>query len=168
MEYKQKDIQKIFPDVPGKTLIYWARIGLIEWDSETRNARGVHREYSLWNLFQIAIVRELTDLGITYDLIRWAMDLYFKDFRQGPPISELRMVVQQRGGKASASGAERKVLILGKHKAGRGWKDWKSGDLDLRDPAGVKEFVDASKSRVSWAMINLPAIFDQIKNATGE
>jgi DNA-binding transcriptional MerR regulator len=77
--YTQREVSKIFPDVPNKTLIYWARQGLVEWAAETRDARGIARLYNSWNLFQIALVRELAGLGIFIEKIRRIMS-FFEDF----------------------------------------------------------------------------------------
>jgi DNA-binding transcriptional MerR regulator len=79
--YTQGEVASIFRDVPNKTLIYWARQGLVEWAAETRDARGIARIYNRWNLSQIVFVRELAGLGISIANIRHHMEM-FKDFPQ--------------------------------------------------------------------------------------
>lgn len=164
--FKQRDLKKIFPDIPGKTLIYWAREGLVEWASETNDARGIHREYSLWNLYQIAIVRELAELGVNFHIIREAMDLLFKDFLQGPPVRSMRIGVARRKTKASESKAMEKILFLGKHKIGRGWL---GGDLFLEEPSKIGILVEkCSSSRAGLILLDLPVIAAQIDNKVKE
>ena len=80
--YTQREVSDIFHDVPNKTLIYWARQGLVEWVAETRDARGIARLYSYWNLFQIGLVRELAGIGFSIEIIRDIMDRMFKDYPQ--------------------------------------------------------------------------------------
>jgi DNA-binding transcriptional MerR regulator len=80
--YTQREVSDIFYDVPNKTLIYWARQGLVEWVAETRDARGIARLYSYWNLFQIGLVRELAGIGLSIEIIRDIMDRMFKDYPQ--------------------------------------------------------------------------------------
>jgi DNA-binding transcriptional MerR regulator len=80
--YTQRKVSAIFCDVPNKTLIYWARQGLVEWVAETRDARGIARLYSYWNLFQIGLVRELAGIGFSIEIIRDIMNRMFKDYPQ--------------------------------------------------------------------------------------
>lgn len=90
--YTQREVSKIFSDVPNKTLIYWARQGLVEWVAETRDARGIARLYSYWNLFQIGFVRELAGIGFSIESIREIMNNNFKDFR-----IEKKYVIDDKG-----------------------------------------------------------------------
>lgn len=160
--YKQAEIQKIFPDVPGKTLIFWARQGLVEWAAETKDARGIHREYSLWNLYQIAIVRELTVLGAAYELIRWIMDLYFKDTIPADTWAFVQSGLK-RSQKASDSKVMDHILILPKLSIGRG--EWlKGGPAGVKDLLGLNECIKAFKGPV-YVLLNLPAIVEQIDEA---
>jgi len=77
--YTQREVSAIFSDVPNKTLIFWARQGLVEWQTETRDARGISRLYNYWNLFQFGLVRELTGMGFSIESIRYIMEAMFKD-----------------------------------------------------------------------------------------
>ena len=76
--FSQGKVGRINPDVSRKTLFVWGKYGLFEWAAERRDARGVQREYSLWNLYQIGIVRELAVLNIPLENIRIIMDRYSK------------------------------------------------------------------------------------------
>lgn len=78
--YTQREVSGIFLDVPNKTLIYWARQGLVEWAAETKDARGIARFYRYWNLFQMGLVRELAGLGFSIGIIRDIMESMFKDY----------------------------------------------------------------------------------------
>lgn len=122
--YTQREVSQIFSDVPNKTLIYWARQGLVEWVAEMRDARGIARLYNYWNLFQIGLVRELAGIGFPIESIREIMDGSFKDF---PP--EKRYVIDDEGEEVEAglpseffSIEDRlKYLIIVKGSIERGW-----------------------------------------------
>lgn len=77
--YSQREVSAIFSDVPNKTLIFWARQGLVEWQTESRDARGISRLYNFWNLFQFGLVRELAGMGFSIESIRYIMEAMFKD-----------------------------------------------------------------------------------------
>jgi DNA-binding transcriptional MerR regulator len=86
--YTQREVSLIFDDVPNKTLIYWARQGLVEWAAEKRDARGIARLYSYWNLFQVGLVREFAGLGFSIESIQIIMDFGFKGHpKQTPYLS---------------------------------------------------------------------------------
>jgi DNA-binding transcriptional MerR regulator len=157
--YKQRDIQKIFDDTPGKTLIYWAREGFVEWVGETKDARGLHRTYSFWNVIQFAVVRELAEMGISFITIRMVMDLWFKDFLQGPPRPSMRPGLKRRKGNASASEILQKIIVIGKHRIGRGWKGEDVFEVKI---AEVGQFIREHENRVSFLMLNLPMISEQV------
>jgi len=164
--YTQKQLQEIFSDVPGKTLIYWAREGLVEWVEEGTDGRGRHRGYSPWNVFQVAVVRELAEMGIGFVHIRDVMDLYFKDFLQAPPQRHIRRGLKDRRVKASESDRLSKILVFGKHKVGRGWK---SGDMFLVDPSEIqKELMEKRSDRAGFVMLDLSAIAKQIEDRVRE
>src|SRR5271157_5875753 len=116
--YRQNEVQQIFSDVPGKTLIAWARQGLVEWESETKDGRGLHRNYSFWNIVQFAVVRELANIGLSSYTIRSIMDSWFKDFLQGPPGPAAEFLAKNRKRKASESNIVNKAIIIDKHKIG--------------------------------------------------
>jgi DNA-binding transcriptional MerR regulator len=90
--YTQREVAAIFTDVPNKTLIYWARQGLMEWAAETRDARGIARLYNFWNLFQIGLVRELSGLGFSIGNIGVIMEQFFKDYPR-----EKKLVINDEG-----------------------------------------------------------------------
>lgn len=122
--YTQREVSQIFSDVPNKTLIYWARQGLVEWVAETRDARGIARLYNYWNLFQIGFVRELAGIGFSIENIREIMNSNFKDF---PP--EKRYVIDDEGKEVEeglpseffSSEDRLKYLIIVKGSIERGW-----------------------------------------------
>lgn len=52
---------------------------MVEWQTETRDARGISRLYNFWNLFQFGLVRELAGMGFSIESIRYIMEAMFKD-----------------------------------------------------------------------------------------
>jgi MerR HTH family regulatory protein len=61
--YSQGDLKKIFAHIPSNTLLFWAKEGLLSWTDETRDARGIHRKYSLDDLVRVAFIEELLAVG---------------------------------------------------------------------------------------------------------
>ncbi|MGD0488853.1 MAG: hypothetical protein ABSB94_16885 [Syntrophorhabdales bacterium] len=166
--YKQGEVQKIFPDVPGKTLIYWAREGLVEWDAKTKDARGIHREYSLWNLYQIGILRELTAVGLPYAIVRLVMDTHFKDSRwhSDPALDYphykgpyMETVLRIRPVKPSQSEIMKKMLVLTKYTVGR--VDHITGEIVDRP---LSEFMN-DFDYPCRVFFNLPAIVQQVEKS---
>ena len=104
--YTQREVAAIFTDVPNKTLIYWARQGLMEWVAETRDARGIARLYSFWNLFQIGLVRELAGIGFSIENIGVIMEQFFKDYPR-----EKKLVINDEGEEVEAGLAKRIFLF---------------------------------------------------------
>jgi DNA-binding transcriptional MerR regulator len=123
--YTQREVSGIFLDVPNKTLIYWARQGLVEWVAETRDARGIARLYNRWNLFQIAMVRELTTLGLSLENISGVMNRMFKDYPPGENRythdDEGRKVLKGLASEFFSSESRLNYLIIVKGSGERGW-----------------------------------------------
>ena len=63
LPYSQGKVNRIFADVPKRTIHYWAQLGLLEWAGERQDRRGTHRHYTLENLWQIGLMEELALLG---------------------------------------------------------------------------------------------------------
>ncbi len=96
--YTQREVSAIFSDVPNKTLIFWARQSLVEWQTETRDARGIARLYNFWNLFQFGLVRELAGMGFSIESIRYIMEAMFKDHP-----GKKRFVITDKGEEVEAA-----------------------------------------------------------------
>jgi DNA-binding transcriptional MerR regulator len=158
--YRQNEVQEIFSDVPGKTLIAWARQGLVEWESETKDARGLHRNYSFWNIVQYAVVRELASIGLNSYTIRTVMDSWFKDFLQGPPGPAAEFLTKNRKRKASESNIVEKAIIINKHKIGRESKVDMIGPLDI---SKISEHILREKTATS-IVLNLPVMVKQLED----
>lgn len=166
--YTQGEVSKIFPDVPNKTLIYWARQELVEWAAETRDARGIARLYNRWNLFQLGLVRELAGLGILIEGIRRIMS-FFKDF---PP--EGHYSYDNEGNKvletclpseffSSENGLKDKLIII-KKMDDRGWQEPTiAGTSNLTDDNDLfkKEFGLLMNIHTT-VIINLSTIHDYV------
>ena len=158
--YRQNKVQQIFSDVPGKTLIAWARQGLVEWENETKDARGLHRNYSFWNIVQFAVVRELANIGLNSYTIRSVMDSWFKDFLQGPPGPAAEFLVKNKKRKASESDIVKKAIIIDKHVIGR---ESKVDMIIPVDIAKIGEHIQKEKPANS-IVLNLPVMVKQIED----
>lgn len=75
--WSQKEANPFFPDVPNKTQAHWLKLGLVQWEEEEIDGRGLHRHYSIYNLYQFAIVRELAALNLSIDWIKSLMEIFF-------------------------------------------------------------------------------------------
>ncbi len=158
--YTQKEVNLIFDDVPAKTLLYWARHGLIEWAGEKNDGRGIVREYNLWHLYQIAVVRELAEMGLSYITINFVMGNFFKGY-----LFENDRVrnVQQGHELVSLDKYVDRFLILEKYKSGRGWtQKTNQGEMQAVGVTMVKksdigEFMKESKA-VGYDILNLHEI----------
>jgi hypothetical protein len=78
--FTQKEVNRIFSHIPPKTLRWWGMMDLYGHVAFALDARGTHRSYDLGNLYQIAIVEELSSLNISSDNIHRTMT---KNFRYG-------------------------------------------------------------------------------------
>ena len=160
--FSQGDLTKIFPDVSRKTFFVWAKDGLFEWIAEKSDARGVHKEYSLWNLYQIGIVRELAALNVPLLMIRIIMDRYFKDHLQEgsvieKPLEELHV-------KASESDRMSKYLILFKDNKRRDWKWFEMvGNFHLLDIPTIKTLVELNQDFSAVTILFLPVIISYVQ-----
>lgn len=165
--FSQGDIKKIFPDVSRKTFFVWAKDGLFEWVAERSDARGVRKEYSLWNLYQIGVVRELAALNVPLLMIRIIMDRYFKDHLQEgsvieKPPEELHL-------RASETDRMSKSLILYKDKQRRDWK-WVEmvGNFDLLDIKTTKRLLEVNQNFSAVMILFLPIIISYVQTRIKE
>jgi DNA-binding transcriptional MerR regulator len=159
--FNQGDVGRINPDVSRKTLFAWAKWGLFEWVAQKSDARGIHREYSLWNLYQIGIVRELAGLNVPLEMIRIIMDRYFKDhIYEGSVIEK---PPEEQHIKASESDRMTKCLIIYKDKGQRTWI-WQDlvRNYYLCDISSVGNIIEQNVHISSFMVINLPAIVDEV------
>jgi hypothetical protein len=70
--YSQSEVNRIFPHNSPKTLMSWALSGLVEWAGEHEDGRGIHREYELQHIRQLALVAEFMSLTTSVKLVkRW-------------------------------------------------------------------------------------------------
>lgn len=85
-DFYQKDVNKVFSHIPPRTLLSLATSGVIEWIDERQDGRGVHRIYSLANLYQIAVATQLSLVGFSYDSVkRLVMDKLKGNDDEGKP-----------------------------------------------------------------------------------
>jgi len=154
--YTQNEVSKIFPDVPNKTLIYWARQDFVEWAEEVEDGRGIHRKYSLFNLYQIAIVRELAGIALPAFLIRYTMDKYFKDFVKGGPM--LPDLIDVGKNRASESSVMENYLVIPKIVLFRRFGLQPNKDISLCEPENLGEFFNLKKESAVITIIRLPLI----------
>lgn len=159
--FNQGEVGRIYPDVSRKTLFAWGKDGLFEWIAEKSDARGVHKEYSLWNLYQIGIVRELAALNVPLMNIRIIMDRYFKDHLYAPSLIE--KPPEERQIIASESDRMSKCLILYKENGQRTWK-WNEivRNFYLSDISSLGSIIEQNLHLSSFMVINLPAIVDEV------
>jgi DNA-binding transcriptional MerR regulator len=66
--WKHADVLKIFPDIKPRTLISWAEKGLITPEVLAKGS-GTRREYTLNNLLEIGIIKELVSRNVPHPLI---------------------------------------------------------------------------------------------------
>ena len=69
-KFSQSEVNKIFSHIPPRTLLSLATTGVIEWIDEIQDGRGIHRIYSLANLYQIALATQLSLAGFSYNLTK--------------------------------------------------------------------------------------------------
>lgn len=85
-EFSQSEVNKIFSHIPPRTLLSLATAGVVEWVDEIQDGRGVHRIYSLANLYQIAVATQLSLVGFSYNLAKSLVLDKLKGFdAQGKP-----------------------------------------------------------------------------------
>jgi DNA-binding transcriptional MerR regulator len=74
--YTQREVNQIFKHLPTRTILSWAERGLISCVREDKDGRGRLRLYSFEDLFEIAVVEELTSLNFTLEFIHWLMQKF--------------------------------------------------------------------------------------------
>ena len=72
--YQHKDIVRIFPNIPARSIISLCEKGLITPDYGDTTGNGVPRKYSLDNVIQIGIVREMMKWGMPCRSIKPLLD----------------------------------------------------------------------------------------------
>ena len=85
--FNQKEVNEYFSRISAKTLRHWGQMQLYGWTYEFKDKRGVHRQYELANLYQVALVEQLSDLNIPITVIR---EIMAQHFCSGMRMSELR------------------------------------------------------------------------------
>jgi DNA-binding transcriptional MerR regulator len=80
--YTKNEVNSIFSHIPSRTLRSWVEGGLVGWAGEKTDGRGVHRSFTIGNLYQIAIVAELTSLHFPLKTIQNLMEQYFQDVEE--------------------------------------------------------------------------------------
>jgi hypothetical protein len=78
--YTKNEVNSVFPHIHSRTSRSWVEGGLVGWADEKMDGRGVHRLFSIGNLYQIAIVAELTAL-LPLETIRNLMEQHFEDVK---------------------------------------------------------------------------------------
>jgi hypothetical protein len=68
--YSQSEANRIFKHLSPKTLIFWVLSGLVEWSGEHEDRRGIHRQYSLENLWQLGLAEELMSLNLPVKTVK--------------------------------------------------------------------------------------------------
>ncbi|MBU4357124.1 MAG: hypothetical protein KJ822_17560 [Proteobacteria bacterium] len=72
--YTQGEVSKIFAHIPGNTLLYWARQDLVPCHDEKKDGRGVHRLYSIDNLYVLGVVEKLLAWRIKPHIVQSLVD----------------------------------------------------------------------------------------------
>ncbi len=164
--YTQNEASKIFPDVPNKTLIYWARQGFVEWVDEVEDGRGIHRKYSLFNLYQIAIVRELAGISLPAMQILYTMDRHFKDFTRGglPPHISADYVKT----KPSEADVMDNYLLIPKMFLLRRFGTKQNIDIKLCQPENLAEELELMKDATMITVFRLPLIAKNVQRRIEE
>jgi hypothetical protein len=161
-KYTQSEVSQIFQDVPNKTLIYWARQELVEWVDEVEDGRGIHRKYSLFNLYQIAIVRELAGISLPAIQIRYTIEKHFKDFIRGGPL--LPGAVDLGKTKPSEGDIMSNYLIIPKMFLLRRFGTKCNIDIKLCKPGNLTEELELMKDSTLITIIRLPLIAKNVQD----
>lgn len=77
--FTQKEVNKVFDHIPTRTIRWWGQMGFYKWGGEFPDGRGISREYHMGNLYQVAIVEELSSLNIPTRIIKEIMDRHFSN-----------------------------------------------------------------------------------------
>jgi hypothetical protein len=154
--YTQKEVSEIFSNVPNKTLIYWARQKFVEWAEEVEDGRGINRKYSIFNLYQIAVVRELAGNDVPSSHIRYIMDKHFKDYVKSGQLAHGSVDLPKI--KPSESNVMENYLIIPKMVLLRRFGRSSNKDVKLCNPERLCESLELLKDSSSIQVINLPLI----------
>lgn len=112
-------------------------MGFYKWVGELPDGRGISRQYHVGNLYQVAIVEELSSLNIPTRIIKQIMDRHFSDEYFGVSIK----AEQEEGFEEWGAPEMEDVLLIwkgpkGSEKRERGGYDWVSS---LTNPDDVYE-----------------------------
>ncbi len=94
--YSKQAVDHIFSDVHPRTLRAWVESGLVQWGDERRDARGVIRMFAVENLYQLAIVRELTSISVPLSRIRHLMTSQFDATSMPEPMTKVVGIAMSR------------------------------------------------------------------------
>lgn len=75
--FNQREVNQIFGHIPSRTLREWALCGFYQWSGESEDARGIHRRFSLLNVYQIGICEVLARANIQSNRIKSIMTHFF-------------------------------------------------------------------------------------------
>ena len=113
--FTQKEVNKIFSNIPSKTLRWWGMRELYGWADQVNDGRGIHRLYELGNLYQIGIVEELSSLNIPVEVINKIMRKRFLSGLVMHPV-EVDLEKYELGGgeRVNVTDQMNKVLVITK------------------------------------------------------
>lgn len=151
--FNQKEVNEYFSRISAKTLRHWGQMQLYGWTYEFEDGRGVHRQYELANLYQIALVEQLSDFNIPITVIREIMAQHF--------CSGMRMSELKRRPLANVAAQMDKLLVIEKKFSwmNTSWMDddsigfttvdWhpflvEQGEVTLRERGGITIFIKLS------------------------
>jgi DNA-binding transcriptional MerR regulator len=151
--FSQSDLAKIFADVKPKTLFSWLDRGLYEWAAEESDARGKNRSYTLENVVQVGIVKELAGLNLPLSLVKAVMDQFFHKVRKALPLyTEPGLTLNE---------AFSRALIIGKYKQQRYLPSFPMLGLKKLDEA--RDFLNQNPDLSTLIVVNVPAIKKEVE-----
>ena len=101
----QGETNRVFSQIRPTTMVNWIDKDLVEWDTERRDGRGIHREYGFANLLQIALVDEMTARDIPLSAIKHLMKNFYHGKEAGghprilSRINDVALLVSMRKSK---------------------------------------------------------------------
>jgi DNA-binding transcriptional MerR regulator len=137
----QKQINQIFPHLSPRTILSWAKGGLLEWAEASEDGRGILRKYHLESVYQIAIIEELSSLNVPMEVIKFTLD-------------------RIKAEPGQISGNRQKFILVKKRKAGFcGWKVGARIHFHMLDKESLRAEIEDLRTIPGAVLISLNAVW---------
>lgn len=96
--FNQGELNKVFAHISPRTLLSWAKLGILPWADEVVNGRGKIRLYDMENLYQVGLIEELSSVNAPLELIKVVLSKLLEEKRISENIDSCVVIYKTKPG----------------------------------------------------------------------